>query len=202
MAVPARKRRATYQDVLDAPEHLVAEILDGELELSPRPRPIHSDAIGALTEEVRGRFHRRGGGGGPPGGWIILVEPEVHLDGDVIVPDVAGWRRERLPAVPRDVAAIDLAPDWVCEVISPSTARIDRVQKRRIYARAGVGHLWHVDPDARTLEAWRLFEGRWLGVGAWGGSEKVRVEPFDAVELLLGRLWGEEDPEPEPSAQP
>src|SRR5687768_1083960 len=114
MGEPAR-RRATYQDVLDAPERVIAQIVDGELGLSPRPRPAHADAIGGLMSEVGPRFSRRSPGGRGPGGWLILVEPELHLDEDVLVPDLVGWRRERLPEVP-ETAAIGLAPDWVCEV--------------------------------------------------------------------------------------
>jgi Uma2 family endonuclease len=118
------------------------------------------------------------------------MEPELHLGDDVLVPDLGGWRRKRLPDFP-DVAWFEQAPDWVCEVVSPSTVRIDRVKKLRIYARDGVEHVWLVDPAARTLEVLRLQEGHSLMVGTHGGDEKVRAEPFDAIELYLQSLWAE-----------
>ena len=180
-------KRATYEDVLNAPEHKVAEILDGELVLSPRPAMRHSLAAstlgGALGEPV-------GRGRGGPGGWWILDEPELHLGEHVVVPDLAGWRRERLPAVP-DAPWLELAPDWVCEVLSPSTARIDRGRKLRIYAGAGVGHLWLLDPTERTLEVLRLREGAWTILDVYTGDAVVRAVPFDAIELELGALWPE-----------
>ena len=135
-------KRATYDDVLNAPEHKVAEILDGELFLSPRPAPRHAVASSALGMAIGGV---RSTGTGGPGGWWILDEPELHFGDDVVVPDLAGWRRERMPAIP-DAAFFTLAPDWVCEVLSPSTERIDRGRKLRIYAEAGVAHAWLVNP--------------------------------------------------------
>jgi Uma2 family endonuclease len=124
-----------------------------------------------------------------PGGWWSLFEPEVHFDADVLVPDFAGWRRERMPKAPAE-AFIELSPDWVCEILSPSTARFDRVKKLPVYARAGVGHAWLIDPAARTLEALRLNGGRWVLLGAHGGDDVVRAEPFQAIEIPLERLWG------------
>jgi Uma2 family endonuclease len=178
-------KRATYEDVLNAPENKVAEILDGELFLSPRPAPRHSVACsslnGALVPFVDGQN---------PGGWWILFEPELHFGEDVVVPDLAGWRRERLPTIP-DTAFFSLAPDWVCEVLSPSTERIDRGRKLRIYAAAGVAHMWLVNPVERTLEVLRLRDVAWTIVAVCSGSDPVRVEPFDAIELALGRLWVE-----------
>jgi Uma2 family endonuclease len=106
----------------------------------------------------------------------------------VIVPDYAGWRRARLPVLP-DVAALEVAPDWVCEVISPSTSYIDRSRKMRIYARERIGHLWIVDPILRTLEVYRLEDARWIATSAHGGGDVVRIEPFDAIELRLARWW-------------
>jgi Uma2 family endonuclease len=138
-----------------------------------------------LGIELGTPFYRGKGG---PGGWILPYEPELHLQGDVLVPDFAGWRRERMPEVP-NTAAFELAPDWVCEVLSPSTAATDRTQKMPIYVREGVKHLWLVDLIARTLEACRLEGGRWVVIGAWRDDAGVRVEPFDAIELELGRLW-------------
>jgi len=127
-------------------------------------------------------------GRGGPGGWILLDEPELHLQADVLVPDLAGWRRERMPELP-DAAALDLAPDWICEVLSPSTAATDRAEKMPIYAREGVTNLWLVDPIARTLEVSRLEQGRWVLLGTWRDEARVRVEPFAAFELDLAGLW-------------
>jgi Uma2 family endonuclease len=179
-------KRATYEDVLSAPENKVAEILDGELFLSPRPASRHSVASSRLGV-VLAPFDDGPDG---PGGWWILDEPELHFGGDVVVPDLGGWRRVRMPAMP-DVAFFSLAPDWVCEVLSPSTERIDRGRKLRIYAGAGVAHAWFVNPVERTLEVLRLRDGAWTIVAVCTGSDAVRVEPFDAIELALGRLWVE-----------
>jgi Uma2 family endonuclease len=180
-------KRATYEDVLNAPENKVAEILDGELVLSPRPAPRHAVAHTALIGALHGPFDQGAGG---PGGWWILLEPELHLGEQVVVPDLAGWRRERLPVIP-DEAFLSLAPDWVCEVLSPSTERFDRSRKLRIYAEAGVAQAWLVKPTDRTLEVLRLREGAWTIVGVWEDAATVRAEPFEAVELELGRLWAD-----------
>jgi Uma2 family endonuclease len=184
--VPA-KRKATYQDVLDAPSERVAEILDGDLYLSPRPAPRHAAATGALFYELAGpfRFGRRG-----PGGWMLLEEPELHLEGHgrPIVPDLAGWRRERMPAVP-ETPAIALAPDWVCEVLSPSTEAMDRNLKMPIYARAGVAHLWFVDPGHQCIESYARGREGWQQMGVWSDEASVRIEPFAAVTIDVSLLW-------------
>ncbi|MBI3048295.1 MAG: Uma2 family endonuclease [Acidobacteria bacterium] len=186
MAQPERPRRpATYEDLLKVPDHLVAEILDGELYVSPRPAPRHADASSGLGGALRGPFDRGRGG---PGGWRILDEPELHLGPDVLVPDIAGWRRERLPTLPEE-AYFSLAPDWICEVVSPSTAAMDRVKKLSIYARERVSHAWLVDPIARTLEVLRLEGSRWTIVATWSGIVTVQAEPFDAIDLDLSLLW-------------
>lgn len=183
-----KKRRATYEDVIHAPEHMVAEIIDGDLELSPRPGALATSVASVLTGELEPPF-RRGKGG--PGGWFIFVEPELHVgDGDVLVPDLAGWRRERMNVVP-DSAAFEIAPDWVCEVLSRSTEKRDRIQKLRIYARWGVQHAWLVHPHRRTLEAFRLHEGKWLLVATHADDARARIEPFDAIELDLANLWAD-----------
>lgn len=170
------------------PSHLVAEIVGGDLHTSPRPAFRHAAASSALGGELWSPFHQGRGG---PGGWWILFEPELHLGDDVVVPDLAGWRRERMPELP-DVAASSLAPDWVCEVVSPGTERLDRAKKMPAYAREGVAHLWLVNPSARTREVYRLVEGRWLPLATHEGTARVRAEPFDAVELELAPLWGQE----------
>ena len=186
-------KRATYEDVLNAPEHKVAEILDGELFLSPRPAPRHSVAASRLGA-VLGPFDCGLDG---PGGWWIIDEPECHFAENVLVPDLGGWRRERMPAIP-DTAFFSLAPDWVCEVLSPSTERIDRGRKLRIYAEAGVANMWLINPVERTLEVLRLRDGAWTIVAVCSGSDAVRVEPFDAIELALARLWVDSPASPDP----
>jgi len=191
MAHADRTRKpATYADVLAAPDHVVAEIIDGDLHLSPRPAPRHAAASTGVGGALHGPFDRGRGG---PGGWLVLFEPELHLGADVIVPDLAGWRRTRLPRLP-DEAYFTLAPDWICEVISPSTAAIDRVKKLSIYAREAVQHAWLVDPIARTLEVLRLDGGRWAIIMTAAAADVVRAEPFDAIELDLTWLWSEGEP--------
>jgi len=187
---------ATYQDVLDAPAHRIAEVLDGELYLGPRPAPPHLRCTSALGSDLMGPFDRKAGGqgeGAPPGGWWILDEPELHLGPQILVPDLAGWRRERMPRFPT-TPWFELTPDWVCEVVSLSTARIDRARKMPIYALAGVQHLWLLDPLARLLEVFELHAGLWLQVQVFAGNASVRARPFDAVELEMERWWL---PEPE-----
>ncbi len=176
-----------------APPGMVAEILEGELHLSPRPARPHANAAANLGGILIPPFKFGRGG---PGGWVVLDEPEIHLGPrpDKIVPDVAGWRRARLPEATggKDAPAhYDLAPDWACEVLSERTWRRDRGSKMRIYAREGVRHLWHVDPIARTLDIFRLEGGDWLLVRAFAGEERVRSEPFEAIELELALLWSE-----------
>jgi Uma2 family endonuclease len=181
----AALRHATYEDLLQVPEHLVAEIVNGRLVTHPRPAPRHLRASSRLGGELDGPFDQGRGG---PGGWWILDEPELHLGPQVLVPDLAGWRRERMPKLP-ETAWFELAPDWVCEVMSPSTARIDRVEKLPIYAAAGVGHVWLIDPILRTLEAFALHEAQWLLLGVREGTDQVSLPPFDAVSFDLSGLW-------------
>jgi Uma2 family endonuclease len=180
-------RPATYDDLKRLPDNVVGEILAGELIVSPRPSVPHTQTASMLGSEIIFRFNRPPGGSGGPGGWWVVWEPELHLHGDVVVPDVAGWRRERMPKLPT-TPAIELPPDWVCEVRSPSTARIDRMLKMPIYAREGVKHLWSVDPSARMLEVFRLDGGQWISVAAYDGeSSPARIEPFEAIEIDLSR---------------
>lgn len=184
MADPA-KRRATYADLDAVPPHLVAEIIDGELVTQPRPAPRHGVAANSLSNEITGPFQKGRGG---PGGWVFAVEPELHLGPDVVVPDIAGWRRERLPALP-DTPYLETPPDWVCEVLSPATVPYDRGAKRRIYGRAGVAHLWLLDPQARLLEVFALTAGQWLLAATFQDAEEVVAPPFDAISFSLGVLW-------------
>ena len=183
----ARSRgRATYDDLLKVPENLVAELIDGDLYAWPRPGGPHARFASVLGMEI-GPPYDRGRGG--PGGWWILDEPELHLGEDVLVPDLAGWRRERMPEIPKDHRFI-IEPDWVCEVISPSTARVDRGKKMRIYAEHDVPGLWLVDPERRILEVFQLAGGVWTDVHVFTGDDVVRAEPFPAAEIDLASIWG------------
>jgi Uma2 family endonuclease len=178
---------ATYEDVLAAPAHVIAEVLEGTLYTQPRPALRHARANSVLGGELEPPFGRGRGG---PGGWIILFEPELHLGTgpNILVPNLAGWRHTTLAEVP-DAAYLTIAPDWACEVLSPSTRRIDRVVKVPIYQREGVGHLWLVDPEAKTLEVFRLDGESYRLIGTHAEDERIRAEPFDAIEIELGGLW-------------
>lgn len=179
--------RATYADVLAAPERMVAEIINGRLVTMPRPARRQTNAASVLGVLIAGPFQIGLGG---PGGWWVQDEPELHLDEEVMVPDLAGWRRERMPELGTG-AYFDLAPDWVCEVLSPSTERHDRTEKRDLYARFGVPHLWLVDPVRQLLEAFRLSSGKWLLEQTLRDDDNVDVEPFAAVPFKLGALWAD-----------
>jgi Uma2 family endonuclease len=167
------------------PDNMVAEIVDGELFASPRPGRPHAHAESALASELIQRFHRGDGG---PGGWWIIFEPELHLGSHVLVPDIGGWRRERVPEYP-DAGRCEIAPDWICEVVSPRTAALDRERKLPLYARYGVLFAWIVDPEARTLEVYRASDAGLTLHAAYEGDTRVRAEPFDAVELDLSNVW-------------
>jgi Uma2 family endonuclease len=181
----ALKKNATYADLCAVPDNFVAEILEGELHASPRPASPHGHAATALVVGLGGPFQRGENG---PGGWWFQNEPELHFGPDVVVPDIAGWRRERMATVP-NVAYFTLAPDWLCEVLSPSTESIDRRKKLPIYAREGVGHVWFVDPLRETLEVLRLESQRWSLIATHEADAKVCAEPFDAIQLALRTLW-------------
>jgi Uma2 family endonuclease len=181
------KRRATYEDLLAVPDHLIAEIIDGELIVSPHPASRH-----ALATSVLGfllgmplQIAERG-----PRGWWIIDEPELHLNEDILVPDLAGWRRERMQEYP-DVKFFIMAPDWICEVLSPSTVKIDRSKKLRIYSREGVRHAWFVDPAARSVEIYTLKGADLMMHAIHAGDERIRAVPFESVEIPLAYLWGE-----------
>ncbi len=181
----AKPRAATYRDLEALAPNVVGELIGGVLHANPRPASLHAAATSALGEELGPPFKRGRGG---PGGWVILDEPELHIGDDVLVPDIAGWRRERMPQMP-EVAFFTLAPDWLSEVLSPSTAGVDRAEKLPVYARAGVRHIWLVDPVAKTLEILRLGDDRYVLLTTFHGDAVVRAEPFDAIELELGILW-------------
>ncbi len=180
---------ATYADIEALPEGLTGEIIDGELVVSPRPRARHIHSASGLSVRVGGPF---GHGINGPGGWLIEVEPELSLEVDPsyrpIIPDLAGWRLAKMPGLPED-GEFRVPPDWVCEILSPSTASLDRVKKMPFYARCGIGHAWLVDPILRTLEVYRLENGRWSLLATHADDEEVRAEPFEAVTLPLSALW-------------
>lgn len=184
------KDRATYADLEGVPPHLVAEILRGRLVTHPRPTGRHSEVHFELGATLSGPF-RNGIGG--PGGWRFLTEPELHLPEGVCVPELAGWKRERIPSPPApDPLApvkISLAPDWICEMLSPKTEKFDRSEKRDIYASAGIGYLWLVDPRIEMIEAFALRNGAWSLLGTYCGNETCRIAPFEAIEIALERIW-------------
>lgn len=191
MSTAPKVARATYADLDSVPPNQVGQIVFGVLHAQPRPAPKHALASSELGFELIGPF-RRGQGG--PGGWIILDEPEIRIDDDALVPDLAGWRTERMPEVP-ERSHITLAPDWVCDVLSPSTARIDRTDKLAIYAAWGVRHAWYVDPDARTLEVFALETlasgaTRWVIAATFSEADAVSAPPFDVHTWDLAMLWG------------
>ena len=185
MSDPAR-RSATYEDLVALPANMVGQIVFGVLHAHPRPAPKHAQAASTIGEELGPPFKRGRGG---PGGWLILDEPELHLGPHVLVPDLAGWRRERMPEMPVDKAYFDLPPDWVCEVLSSSTAALDRGDKLKVYGAFGVKHVWFVDPEAKTLEILEHGEKGYVVHEVFAGEERVRAVPFDAIELELALLW-------------
>jgi len=184
MSEPAQ-RGATYDDLLAVPEHLVAELVGGSLYTHARPAPPHANAASVLGGDLN-RSYQRGRGG--PGGWWILDEPELHLGDDVMVPDIAGWRRERLPALPA-AAWFTLAPDWVCEVLSPSNGFHDRARKMPRYAAAGIARAWLADPLEQTVEVFENIDGSWMQRRVVGRDQTVSLPPFVEVRLSLGELW-------------
>ena len=181
----AEQKPASYADLCAVPPHLVAEIIAGKLYAHPRPSPRHARASSLLGGKLIGPFDEGSDG---PGGWWIMDEPECHLGLDVVVPDLAGWRRERMPKLPEG-AYFELAPDWVCEVLSPGTARLDRVEKMPLYARHGVSHIWLVEPTLRTLELFKNTPNGWLLLGAFENNDAISIAPFSATTFNLGVLW-------------
>ena len=190
--------KASYQDVLDAPSNMVAEIVDGTLYTHPRPAPAHAIASSRLGNRLGPPFDFGEGG---PGGWWILDEPELHLGEDIVVPDIAGWRRVRMPEFP-DTAYFTLAPDWVCEVLSPSTRMLDLGGKKAFYAREGVGYLWLVDPDVRSLEVFVLRGTEWTLIDTLFDDAPVSLPPFEAITFNLSDLWPPHTVHKRPPSQP
>jgi Uma2 family endonuclease len=184
MAEPA-KRLATYADLEAVPPNLVAEIIHGALVTHPRPTPRHAVAASSLGGLLSPGYQRGEGG---PGGWIFMSEPELHLGADVVVPDIAGWRRERLPVMP-ETAYVETPPDWVCEILSDATERYDRNAKRDIYAGAGVAYLWLLDPRSKLLEVFQLTAGHWLLAATFVGQDDIRAVPFEEIAFPLSELW-------------
>ncbi len=181
--------KSLYDRLIALPETLVGEIIDGELHTQPRPAGPHISASSVLGMDIGSAYHRGRGG---PGGWWILTEPEIHFvrDTEVLVPDIAGWRREQMPKIPQD-QRFEVVPDWVCEVLSPNTHKKDRVIKMSVYARYGVSHLWLVDPLARTLETYILENGLWTVAGLYKDDDAVSAAPLDQISLALNDLWTE-----------
>lgn len=180
---------ATYDDILALPENVVGELIAGELHVQPRPAYRHATAASGLGMLLGPPFHYGRGG---PGGWIILFEPELHLGADVLVPDLAGWRRQPGKDAELDTAFQTVAPDWICEILSPSTRVLDRARKLPLYASHRVGHAWLIDPVDRTLEVFRLQDDHWMLIATHDGEAIVRAEPFEAIELALVDLWPRE----------
>ena len=183
--IAAMPKQATYRDVLDAPPHMVAEVVAGVLHTQPRPAKRHAWASSGLGMKLGPPFNFGDGG---PGGWLIIDEPELHLGDDIVVPDLAGWRSETM-SEDMEGAYFTQAPDWICEVLSPSTRQFDQGEKRTVYARERVAHLWFLDPDARTLEAFELRDGLWVLPATLVDDERVSLPPFDAISFPLDALW-------------
>lgn len=196
MAPSAARRMPTHADLADLDPAGAYEILGGEIVEKAAPSGEHGDAQAGLNELVRPPFHRRPGGEGGPGGWWILTEVEVELGlHDLVRPDLVGWRRERLPERPTG-SPQRLSPDWVCEILSPSTARRDLGEKARLYHRHQVPWYWTVDPVAGFVQVLRHTPEGYLVEVVAGPGEPARLPPFDAVALDLGRLFGVEPVEP------
>ncbi len=176
-----------WKELCDLPDNVVGEILDGELVVSPRPSPRHANASSMLGGILIGHFRSNDGGSG---GWWILDEPQIHFVEKVIVPDIAGWKKDRLPKLPEE-AYFELVPDWVCEILSPSTAKYDRISKSRAYAKNGVPYYWIVDPLNRTLEVLVLDGTSYRLEAGFEGNDRISAPPFEAMKFDLGDLWGD-----------
>jgi Uma2 family endonuclease len=187
----AEKLLNVYEALAALPDGVRGEIIAGELHTAPRPSVRHQAVSRGATTDIVGPFDFERGG---PGGWLIVAEPELHLGRetsalDVLVPDLAGWRRERLPSLP-NAPAVELAPDWVCEILSPTGATRDRGPKAARYLHHGVAWMWFIDPDSRYVECWEARDGRWTQAGVWpGDTREARIPPFDAVAIDLTPWW-------------
>lgn len=184
MGEPAKKR-ATYDDLYTIPDNMVGEIVDGELHAMPRPSPKHAKAASDLSGIVISSY-RFGRGG--PGGWIILYEPEIQLGEHTLVPDIAGWKKERFP-LHVETNWIEVVPDWLCEVLSPGTMRLDKTKKMPIYAEYGVRHIWLVNPMEKTLDVFKLVSGGWMVSNSFVEDDRVIAEPFQEIEIDLAEIW-------------
>jgi Uma2 family endonuclease len=186
--VELAKKKTTYEDLFDIAENTTGEILDGELFVTPRPSRKHTYAASALETRIGAPYQFAEGGG--PGGWVVIVEPEIKLGENILVPDLAGWKSGRFP-FDEDTNWISVAPDWVCEILSPRTAILDKTLKMPVYALYGVAYAWGIDPMAmKTLDVYRLEQGGWWRLlGSYGEHDKVRAEPFDQIEINLDDLW-------------
>jgi Uma2 family endonuclease len=180
------KKKAVYEDLYNIPAGMTGEIINGELIATPRPSRKHGFCATALGAAVTVPYQFGEGGG--PGGWIFIIEPEIRLGENILVPDLAGWRRKNFP-FQEDSNWIAIAPGWVCEVLSPNTFRNDKVKKMPIYARHGVEHIWLIDPVAMTLDVFRLESSGWLMLGSYAEKDKVRAAPFQDIEIDLDGLW-------------
>lgn len=185
MSLPA-ERLLTYDDLLAAdPGHGARpELWEGRLWYRTAPRPTHSRLQGRVAGRLDGLDPDEPG----DDGWWIMVEPDWLIGpGKVLRPDLGGWRRVNLPELP--AGAIRTRPDWVCEAISPDDPARDRVVKRAIYAELGVPYCWIIDPEGRTLEAFRLVDGQWLLEGSWTDGAVVRIPPFEELELKISSFF-------------
>jgi len=179
------RRLATYADLARLPEGTRAEVIGGEVQLFDSPLPRHGRVQSGLLGSIGGPFDFDGA----PGGWWILPTVDVELGvHDIVSPDVAGWRRERVPKFPAS-RPIAIVPDWICEIVSPSNERHDTIRKADLYFRCRVPFYWLVRPDERTLQAWRHSELGWIVAGTWTDGDKVGIPPFEAVPLDVGRLF-------------
>jgi Uma2 family endonuclease len=186
VAKPAPSLEELVSQLEALPRTVKGEIIRGTLYTHPRPLARHMSIEGQIVGDLTSPYHRGRGG---PGGWWIIPEPGIDLPGSPeFSPDVAGWRREKLPVLPERFTT---APDWLCEIQSKGTRGYDLRVKRPFYAEIGVEWLWYVDSEARTLTVSRLQAGRWLEMGVYGDLDKVRASPFEAVELDLADWWGE-----------
>ncbi len=188
----AAKKFATYEDILALPETLIGEIINGELIAMPRPGPRHARSSSILGVAITGPFDIGQNDG--PGGWWILDEPEIHINSNIIVPDLAGWRKDLVPNLPAAKAYFEIVPNWVCEVLSKKTAIIDRTEKLPFYYKIKVDYVWLINPEQKTLEVYIRKEDDWKVLN-FAGKQLVRAVPFDAIEINLGDLWLPDDDE-------